>query len=35
MITKEQVVQAQQEWGTGVVKIGSLKHNRTECEAYQ
>ena len=34
MITKEQVVQAQQEWGTGVVKIGSLKHNRTECEAY-
>ena len=34
MITKEQVVQVQQEWGSGVVKIGSLKHNRTECEAF-
>jgi len=25
MITKEQVVAAQNEWGAGVVKIGSLK----------
>ena len=30
MITKEQVVAAQNEWGAGVVRIGSLKNNRTE-----
>lgn len=34
MITKEQVIDAQSEWGSGVVKIGSLKDNRSECEAY-
>ncbi|MAS68611.1 MAG: hypothetical protein CMC43_04670 [Flavobacteriaceae bacterium] len=34
MITKEQVLEVQQEWGNGVVKIGSLKENRTECEAF-
>lgn len=34
MITKEQVVEAQNTWGTGVVKIGSLKETRTECENY-
>ena len=34
MITKEQVLAAQNEWGAGVVKIGSLKDNRSECEAY-
>ena len=34
MITKEQVLEVQQKWGNGVVKIGSLKENRTECEAF-
>lgn len=34
MITKEQVVEAQNNWGAGVVKIGSLKENRLECEKY-
>ena len=34
MITKEQVENVQQKWGEGVVKIGSLKSNRPECEAY-
>ncbi len=34
MITKEQVLEAQKKWGEGVVQIGSLKDNRTECEAY-
>ena len=31
MITKEQVIDAQNEWGSGVVKIGSLKDSRQEC----
>lgn len=34
MITEEQVVNAQEEWANGVVKIGSLKDNRKECEAF-
>ena len=34
MITKEQVLDAQEKWGSGVVKIGSLKDSRGECEAY-
>ena len=34
MITKNQVLEAQQKWGNGVVKIGSLKDNRTECEEF-
>lgn len=34
MVTKENVLEAQQKWGDGVVKIGSLKQNRTECEAF-
>lgn len=34
MITKEQVVAAQNEWGAGVVKIGSLKDSRKECESF-
>ena len=34
MITKEQVIEAQNEWGAGVVKIGSLKDNRSECESF-
>ena len=34
MITKEQVLKAQNTWGSGVVKIGSLKANREECETF-
>ncbi len=34
MITKEQVIDAQNTWGEGVVKIGSLKGQRAECEAF-
>lgn len=34
MINKEQVIAAQNEWGAGVVNIGSLKDNRAECEAF-
>jgi hypothetical protein len=34
MITKEQVLEAQNEWGAGVVKIGSLKDSRGECEDF-
>ena len=34
MITKEQVLDVQKLWGDGVVKIGSLKDNRAECESY-
>ena len=34
MITKEQVLEAQEKWGEGVVKIGSLKDSRSECESF-
>jgi hypothetical protein len=34
MVTKEQVLQAQQLWADGVVKIGSLKPNRAECKDF-
>ena len=34
MITKDQVTEAQEKWGNGVVKIGTLKEKRTECEAF-
>lgn len=34
MITKDQVLEVQQKWGNGVVKIGLLKENRTECETF-
>ena len=34
MITKEQVIEAQNVWGSGVVKIGSLKDSRSECESF-
>lgn len=34
MIKKDQVLEAQQKWGDGVVQIGKLKDNRTECESY-
>jgi len=34
MITKSQVLAAQQEWADGIVKIGSLKHNSLQCEHF-
>ena len=34
MITKEKVQEAQTTWGNGVVKIGSLKDSRSECESF-
>ena len=34
MVTKEQVINAQNEWGQGVVKIGSLKDDRASCESF-
>lgn len=34
MITREQVLEAQNNWGQGVVKIGTLKDNRVECETF-
>lgn len=34
MVTKQQVLDAQDKWGAGVVNIGALKDNRTECEAF-
>ena len=34
MITKEEVEKVQKIWGDGVVKIGSLDNNRSECEAF-
>ena len=34
MITRQQVINSQNEWANGVVQIGSLKDNRSECEIY-
>ena len=34
MVTKDHVINAQTEWGNGVVKIGSLRENRTDCENF-
>ena len=34
MITKQQVENAQNTWADGVVKIGSLKEDRSECEDF-
>jgi len=34
MITEQHIINAQNQWGEGVVKIGSLKDNRTECETF-
>ncbi|MTI29568.1 hypothetical protein, partial [Xanthovirga aplysinae] len=34
MVTKEQVLKAQNKWAEGVVKIGSLKENRSDCETF-
>lgn len=34
MITKEQILKSQQDWGNGIVKIGSLKNDRPACEKF-
>ena len=34
MITKEKIIAAQNQWAEGVIKIGSLKEQRPECEFY-
>jgi len=34
MITEDQIIEAQKEWGAGVIKVGSLKEDRTECKAF-
>ncbi|KAA1245084.1 hypothetical protein [Aquimarina sp. RZ0] len=34
MIIKEQVLNAQELWGNGIVKIGALKDTRVECENF-
>ena len=34
MITKELIHQAQKKWGEGIVRIGSLKNNNSECTQY-
>ena len=31
MITKDLIHEAQNKWGHGIVKIGSLKNNQLEC----
>ncbi len=33
-VTKEEVLAAQEKWGSGVVKIGSLKDRKPDCESY-
>tara|TARA_Y200000002_G_scaffold128366_1_gene105822 strand:- start:1992 stop:2459 length:468 start_codon:yes stop_codon:yes gene_type:complete len=34
MITRELVEKTQKDWGNGIVTIGTLKDDRTECEKY-
>tara|TARA_B100000029_G_scaffold29905_3_gene28722 strand:- start:474 stop:947 length:474 start_codon:yes stop_codon:yes gene_type:complete len=34
MISKDQVLDAQSKWAEGVIKIGSLKESRLECESF-
>ena len=34
MITEEQIINIQNQWGAGVVKIGILRNNRTECKTF-
>ncbi|MBD61947.1 hypothetical protein CL645_03700 [bacterium] len=34
MINKDQVLDAQDKWAAGVVKIGLLKDSRAECESF-
>ena len=34
MITEDLIHEAQKKWGVGIVKIGSLKKNMSECIKY-
>ena len=34
MITRESVEKTQKDWGNGIVTIGTLKDDRTECKKY-
>lgn len=34
MITKEQVLKVQEKWGQGVVEIGKLQGDRSQCESF-
>lgn len=34
MITQEQIIEKQNDWGAAIVKIGSLKNNKLECELF-
>ena len=34
MITEQQIINIQNQWGAGVVKIGTLRNNRTECKTF-
>jgi hypothetical protein len=34
MITEQQIINIQNQWGAGVVKIGALRSNRTECKNF-
>ena len=34
MITEDLIHEAQKKWGDGIVKIGSLKNNVSECVKY-
>ena len=34
MITKSQIHEAQKKWGGGIVKIGTLKDNESECLGF-
>ena len=34
MITEQQIINIQNQWGAGVVKIGALRNNRTECKNF-
>ena len=34
MIKKEQILNVQKKWAEGVIKIGSLKDNRSDCKHF-
>ena len=34
MITEDLIKEAQNKWGSGIVRIGSLKENKSECIQY-
>ena len=34
MITEDLIHEAQKKWGNGIIKIGSLMDNKSECTKY-